>query len=56
MAYGNLMGQAVRNGRPLAARGGMIAAIALANSGPLATRNQSDFESTGVKLINPWKA
>jgi hypothetical protein len=54
LVYGHVMGQAVRNGRPLSAQDGMIAAIALANASPLATRNHSDFESTGVELINPW--
>jgi len=33
----------------------MLAAIALAHSSPLATRNRSDFEPTGVELIDPWK-
>jgi toxin FitB len=31
-----------------------LAAQALAHDCPLATRNVTDFEWTGVKLINPW--
>ena len=34
---------------------GMIAAIALANRGKLATRNVKHFETTGLELINPWE-
>jgi predicted nucleic acid-binding protein len=52
---GQVMGQAVRNGRPISAQDGMIAAIALAHASPLATRNWSDFEPAGVALIDPWK-
>ena len=32
-----------------------IAAQALAHECPVATRNVSDFEWTGVRLINPWE-
>lgn len=55
LVYGQLMGQAVRNGRPLSAQDGMIAAVALMHASPLATRNLSDFELTGVELIDPWQ-
>ena len=33
-----------------------IAAIALANGMPLATRNVRDFEDMGVEIIDPWTA
>jgi len=33
-----------------------IAAIARAHSATVATRNVSDFEGTGVLLVNPWEA
>lgn len=32
----------------------MIAATALENNLVLVTRNTKDFQSTGVKLLNPW--
>lgn len=54
LAYGEIMGSAARQGRGISAPDGMIAAIAHVNGGRLATRNISDFASTGVKLVNPW--
>jgi toxin FitB len=32
----------------------MIAAIARVHLAALATRNGSDFEHCGIRLINPW--
>ncbi|VVS99394.1 type II toxin-antitoxin system VapC family toxin [Hoeflea sp. EC-HK425] len=54
LAYGEIMGAAVRRGRPMSAPDGMIAAIARVNGGRLATRNLTDFETTGLDLISPW--
>ena len=54
LAYGEIMGQAVRQGRPMSAPDGMIAAIALVNRGRLATRNVTDFATTGLDLTSPW--
>jgi len=48
------MGEATRREQPMSAPDGMIAAIARVNSGRLATRNLSDFASTGLELISPW--
>ena len=48
------MGAAVRQGRAMSAPDGMIAAIAQVNGGRLATRNLTDFETTGLDLISPW--
>lgn len=39
---------------PRPERDAMIAATALVNGMTVVTRNVVDFESTGVKLINPW--
>lgn len=41
-------------GRPLTGFDGLIAAIARANGAAVATRNITDFEETGVTLIDPW--
>ena len=54
LAYGEIMGAAVRQGRAMSAPDGMIAAIARVNGGRLATRNLTDFETTGLDLISPW--
>lgn len=55
LAYGEIMGVASRQGRGMSAPDGMIAAIARINGGRLATRNVSDFGTTGLELISPWK-
>ncbi len=41
-------------GRPIAELDAQIAAIASVHGAALATRNTSDFEGCGVRLINPW--
>lgn len=55
LAYGDIMSTAVRRGQPMSAPDGMIAAIARANGGRLATRNLVGFATTGVELICPWE-
>jgi predicted nucleic acid-binding protein len=55
LAYGEIMGIATRQGRGMSAPDGMIAAIARVNGGRLATRNLSDFGTTGLELISPWE-
>ncbi len=54
LAYGDIMSAAARQGRPMNAPDGMIAAIARVNGGRLATRNLPDFATAGLQLINPW--
>ena len=54
LAYGELMGSAARQGRGMSAPDGMIAAIARVNGGRLATRDLTDFETTGLDLTSPW--
>ena len=56
LAYGEIMGAAVRRGRPMSTSDGMIAAIARVNGGRLATRNGSAFESAGLDIVSPWTA
>ncbi|SCY89472.1 type II toxin-antitoxin system VapC family toxin [Rhizobium sp. NFACC06-2] len=55
LAYGDIMGDAARQGRGMSAPDGMIAAIAWINGGRLAARNLKDFETTGLELISPWQ-
>lgn len=55
LAYGEIMGAATRQGRPMSTADGMIAAITRVNGGRLATRNMADFATTGLELISPWK-
>jgi hypothetical protein len=35
---------------------GLLAATALQHDLSLVTRNTRDFESLGIRLINPWQA
>ena len=39
---------------PHLVRDGLIAATALVHGMTVVTRNMADFESTGVRVINPW--
>ena len=48
------MGAAVRQGHPMSAPDGMIAAIAGINGAQLETRNLRDFKTTGLSLVCPW--
>ena len=54
LAYGDIMSTAIRQGRPMTAPDGMIAAIARINGARLATRNLTDFATTGLDLMCPW--
>lgn len=54
LAYGDIMGDASRRGLRMSAPDGMIAAIARVNGGRLATRNLTDFGTTGLELVSPW--
>lgn len=41
-------------GRPSSPADAQICAIALINGGSIATRNVTDFDGSGLKLLNPW--
>lgn len=56
LAYGALMGERSRAGRPMPMTDAMIAAIAKTQGARLATRNLADFEGFGLELISPWAA
>lgn len=54
LRWGEVTGQLERQGKPVGVVDSLIAAIALAGEFVLVTRNQRDFEGTGVTLLNPW--
>ena len=54
-AYAEIMGTRKEKGRPMSLPDGQIAAIAQTNHLSLATRNITDFEGCGIKLINPFE-
>lgn len=56
LMWGQVQGRAERRGRGMAVVDGLIAAAALSFEEPAAvvTRNVSDFEPSGVEIVNPW--
>jgi tRNA(fMet)-specific endonuclease VapC len=55
LAWGELVGQLERRGRVLGAMDSLVAALALAHTCVLVTRNEADFQDTGLNVLNPWK-
>ena len=55
LVWGVLTGRLENEGRPITAIDSLIAAIALQGSYCLVTRNEFDFQHTGLTIINPWK-
>jgi predicted nucleic acid-binding protein len=43
-----------RTGRPVGGFDALIAAICRSQGAALATRNVTDFEGTGVEIVDPW--
>lgn len=54
--WGEVTAAAQKTGRQVAASDGLIAATALRHGLRVMTRNTSDFEPTGVLIMNPWLA
>lgn len=53
--YAVLVAGRIRQGLPVSAEDGQIAATAVRHNFPLATRNIRDFTNiTGLTLLNPW--
>jgi len=55
LAWGKLVASLEANGRTLPAMDSLIASIALHGDFTLVTRNERDFDGTGVKILNPWQ-
>jgi predicted nucleic acid-binding protein len=55
LIWGELTGRLEKEGRQITAIDSLIAAIALQGNYCLVTRNEHDFQHTGVTIINPWK-
>ncbi|MEP7189385.1 MAG: type II toxin-antitoxin system VapC family toxin [Roseiflexaceae bacterium] len=55
LVWGELTGRLEREGKTIAAIDSLIAATVLEGSYTLVTRNETDFQFTGVPLVNPWK-
>ncbi|MGO8916010.1 MAG: type II toxin-antitoxin system VapC family toxin [Stellaceae bacterium] len=54
--WGRVMARGQAAGRPSGAMDAFIAATALRHDLILVTRNASDFETLGVRLVNPWSS
>lgn len=52
--WGRVMAQGQAAGRPPGTMDAFIAATVLRHDMTLVTRNVSDFEALGVRLVNPW--
>ena len=55
LIWGELTGRLEKEGRPITAIDSLVAAIALHGNYRLVTRNEHDFQHTGMTMINPWK-
>ena len=53
--FGSIVASRRLQGRPIGIADGQIAAIARCCQSTLATRDTSDFEGCGVRLVNPWE-
>jgi len=53
-AFGRIMANCGRKGKPIAALDAQIAAIAFAHGAIFGDSQTSEFQHCGVKLISPW--
>lgn len=56
VVWGEVNARLEKKGRTIPSIDGLLAATALRYGLRLMTRNVSDFEPTGVSLVDPWKA
>jgi toxin FitB len=54
VAWGNILTEMQKHGTPIPIIDGFLVATALAHELTFVTRNVSDFERTGVPIVNPW--
>jgi predicted nucleic acid-binding protein len=54
LVWGSLTANLEQQGRKMPAIDSLIAAIAIQGELDLVTRNETDFEHSGVPVINPW--
>ena len=54
--YAEIVAGREARGLPIATADEQITAVCAARNATLATRNTSNFESTGIRLVNPWHA
>ena len=54
-AYGRVVAERQRRGRPIDVMDALIAAVALVHEATLATRNLADFDGLGIALVNPFE-
>jgi toxin FitB len=52
--YAAIASNRERAGKPISGVDALIAAVCRSRGAALATRNLSDFEGTGVEIIDPW--
>ena len=55
ITWGQVQGEARRQGGPLAVIDSLIAATALTHNLTIATRNVANMQGSGVTLVNPWE-
>ena len=54
-AFSQIAAERRARGRPISEMDAQIAAIARVHDATLATRNISDFEDCGIRVVNPWE-
>jgi len=52
--WGIVVAQAAAAGRPVGVMDAFVAATAMVHGLTLVTRNVSDFQVTGIPMVNPW--
>lgn len=55
VAWGNILNEMEKSGRPIPIIDGFLVATARAHELTFVTRNVSDFERTGIPIVNPWE-